>query len=222
MRYRVDLHTHSIGSPDGGLKTADYRKAIYSGQLDYIAITDHGSIGMALQIRQELGELGKRIIIGQEVMTDEGEIIGLYLKKTIADRMTLKKTVQEIQSQGGLVYVPHPFETVRSGLSLEGLAKVRKHVDIMEVSNGRAVVQNRGRLARQWAEQHKIAGAASSDAHGRRGWGRTYSVIRDQPTRQNLVAQLMGGKKRRGKVGVGVLYPKANRIRKAVKRGSAA
>src|SRR5664279_1477964 len=132
MSYKIDLHTHSYGSPDGSLKTAQYQYFLENKLLDYIAITDHNSIATALKIQLELGGLGKRIIIGEEVTTTEGEIIGLYLAHTVPAGLSPLETVAEIKSQGGLVYIPHPFETVRSGMSEKALQTIIDSVDILE------------------------------------------------------------------------------------------
>lgn len=218
MTYTLDLHTHSTGSPDGSLRTRDYRRKLESGALDYIAITDHNRIDAALEIQSQLGELGARIIIGEEINTIEGEIIGLYLEKQITAGKSVKKTVELIRKQGGLVYVPHPFETVRSGLPSTALDIIADEVDIVEAYNGRAVFQDKGRLAERWAIRHGARVAASSDAHGRRGWGKTYTVVDEPPTKANLRRLLKQATQGRRRVGIGIVYPKLNRVRNISKR----
>ena len=213
VRVRVDLHTHSYGSPDGGLTQKDYKMALTAGTLDYVAVTDHGTIEAAAAIKKTLGELGERIIIGEEIGTTDGEIIGLYLNEPIAEGLTPLETAEAIHAQGGLIYIPHPFETVRRGISEKGLEKIIRHVDIIETCNGRAVFQNRGGLAAEWAAKYHCASAASSDAHGRYGWGRTYSILEDTPTRESLVRLLARATYSKKSVGLGILYPKVNRIR---------
>lgn len=219
MAYKVDLHTHSYGSPDGGLTLRDYRYFLENNLLDYVAITDHNSVDTALKIQEELGELGKRIIIGEEVMTTAGEIIGLYLAKHVPAGLTPAETAARIHAQGGVVYIPHPFETVRSGLLAPALNDIEPKVDIVEAWNGRALVGNRSSVAKLWAKQNEKAAASSSDAHGRFGWGYTYSVVESRPTAQNLVAQLSKATYSTRLVGWGVFYPKLNRLKHKV-RGS--
>jgi len=177
--YKVDLHTHSVASPDGSLTLADYRSMLDSGELDYIAVTDHDSVAWAFQARSELGE---RLIVGEEISTTEGELIGLFLGAIVPPGLSPVRTAELIRQQGGLVYVPHPFETVRHGLSQTTLAQLAGLVDIVEVFNGRAVAQNKSANAKRWAAERQLAGAASSDAHGRRGWGKTLTVIGLKPT----------------------------------------
>lgn len=211
---KIDLHTHSVGSPDGGLTGEDYRRVLENGQLDYVAITDHGTVEMALKIQQELGELGKRVIIGEEIKTTDGELIGLYLTETIPEGLTPAETVQAIRDQNGVVYVPHPFETVRSGIGYDSLQGIMEHVDIIEVYNGRAYFQDFGLRAALLAKQNQKALSAASDAHGRHGWGRTATIVSDATTRENLVEQLQNGSLQTRRVGLGILYPKLNRLKK--------
>lgn len=217
--YKVDLHTHSVVSMDGGISAEHYRQALDGGQLDAIAVTDHNRIDFARELRAELGE---RIIVGEEISALEGEIIGLYLETAVPPGLTAQETVRHIKRQNGLVYIPHPFETVRKGLDAAALTAIAEDVDIMETHNGRAVFQNRSAAAEAWAAEHDIPGAASSDAHGAAGWCRTFSTVAELPTRETLVRLLRNAQLTAGSPGLrGVLYPKFNRLRKAVGRGPA-
>lgn len=216
--YKIDLHTHSYGSPDGALTARDYRKMLETGKLDYIAITDHNTVDTAKQIQSELGELGRRIIIGEEITTQQGELIGLFLTETVPRDLSAEEAASRVKEQGGLLYVPHPFETVRSGITEVELNKIIVQVDIIETYNGRAVFQDKGDLAEAWAAKHVTGRAASSDAHGTYGWGRTFSNIESTPSAQNLAGQLRGAKQERRRVGFGILYPKLNRFKKFITR----
>jgi predicted metal-dependent phosphoesterase TrpH len=218
LSLSVDLHTHSYGSSDGALKLRDYRYFIQNELLDYIAITDHDRIDIAQKIKQELGELGDHIIVGEEITTSDGEVIGLYLKERVKPGQTAAETVHAIHAQGGLVYVPHPFETARKGLQAPALTAIMNEVDIVETYNGRALLQNRSHPARHWAGEHELPGAASSDAHGRFGWGYTYSIIDTAPTVGNLVQLLHAAEYSTRTVGMGIMYPKFNRLRKKLTR----
>lgn len=207
----IDLHTHSIASPDGSLTKDDYLGMLQNGPLQYIAVTDHDRIDFAQALHAELGE---QIIVGEEISTIDGEIIGLYLTKLVPGGLSVAAAVQAIADQGGLVYIPHPFETVRHGISEAVLATIADRVDIIEIFNGRSL-QNRATTAQQWQQDHAVAGASSSDAHGRRGWGNTHSVITKPPTKASLVTLLAGATYSTKSTGaIGRLYPKLNRLRK--------
>jgi len=212
MMYKVDLHTHSIASPDGGLTLADYRYMLSRGKLDVIAITDHNTISFAQVAQAKLGD--KVIIVGEEITTQQGEIIGLYLDEAVPAGLTLEEAVAAIRAQNGLVYVPHPFETVRQGIQKNDLDSITHAVDIVEVFNGRAVFQNKSKQAVAWTADYRKVGAASSDAHGKVGWGRTNSQLKQAPTRETLAALLSEAKYRTQSVRLGILHPKVNRMKR--------
>lgn len=214
--YKIDLHTHSIASPDGSLKAEDYKAMLASGKLDVIAVTDHDTISFAKALHDELGD---QIIIGEEITTTQGEIIGLYLEKLIKPGLSLSETITQIRQQKGLVYVPHPFETIRKGISQPDLEQVAREVDIIEIFNGRAYFQDKSQLVANWAAAHHVAAATSSDAHGQHGWGKTYILVQELPSCNNLVGMLRSARYSQRRVGLlGMLYPKLNRLKKGLRR----
>lgn len=214
--FKLDLHTHSIASPDGSLSLADYQRMLERRGLDYVAVTDHNSIDFALELKHQLSD---RIIIGEEIMTRDGEIVGLYLQEAIPAGLGAAEAIRRIHAQGGLVYAPHPFATNPKGLSVTVLDALADQIDVIETHNGRAIFQDKNAKVRAWAEAHHKPMAASSDAHGRGGWGRAYTIIKSVPTRENLVEQLAKATYQMGFAGTrGVLYPKANRMRKRFHR----
>lgn len=212
--YKVDFHTHSTASHDGGISPDQYRHALDGGLLDCVAITDHGRIDTAQALHDELGE---SIIVGEEIMTRDGEIIGLFLNKPIRQGLSPQETVQMIRDQDGIVYIPHPFETVRKGLHPEILEEL--DIDIMEVCNGRAFVQNRSQQAVVWARLNHTPGAAASDAHGKRGLGKTYTHLPELPTRDSLISLMKHARIVTDRPTIrSLLYPKYHTLRKKVLR----
>lgn len=216
MSFKVDLHTHSVASHDGGISAVQYHKAFQSGLLDCIAITDHNRIDFAVLMRERLGE---RIIVGEEIMTTAGEIVGLFLEESIKPGLSPHETVKQIKDQEGLVYIPHPFEAVRKGLHPAALEELVDHVDIVEICNGRAFLQNRSAQAVVWSRLNGVVGAASSDAHGYRGLGKTFNNLSAMPTSQNLLQLLDTGTTVTDRPGLrSLLYPKYHRLRKKLRR----
>ncbi len=214
--FKIDLHTHSTASHDGGISAKQYHQALESGTLDAIAITDHNTIELALELHKQLGE---QIIVGEEVMTDRGEIIGLFLKHRVPAGLTPEDTVRHIKDQGGLVYIPHPFETIRSGMGPAALEAIVDYIDIVEVCNGRAFLQNRSAQAVVWARLNQLQSAASSDAHGSKGLGKTYSDVADLPNRDNLLGLLDRSVLRTERPSAqSLLYPKYHKLRKKLRR----
>lgn len=217
--FKVDLHTHSEASPDGGITAQQYAHALSSGMLDMIAITDHNSVSYAQDVQSQLGD---KVIVGEEIMTADGEIVGLYLKEVIEPGLSAQETCRRIKAQHGLVYIPHPFETVRKGLHPAKLEEIQKLVDIIEVCNGRAIRQNHGSKAVVWSKLNRVPGAASSDAHGIRGLGRTFTRCKQLPTKSTLVDQIGAATLITERPTVrALLYPKYHRARRKLggKRG---
>jgi predicted metal-dependent phosphoesterase TrpH len=210
--YKVDLHTHSMASPDGGIDPEQYANALQSEMLDFIAITDHDRIDFALGLNKALGN---KIIVGEEITTADGEIIGLFLTRLVEPGLRAIDAAHNIRDQGGLVYIPHPFETVRKGITMQTLDEIADIVDIIEVHNGRALLQNYGPKAAAWAKSHGKAGASSSDAHGYAGLGNSYSIISEPASRGALVSSLsMQNLSQRRPPLYSLLYPKLNRTLK--------
>jgi predicted metal-dependent phosphoesterase TrpH len=212
--FNVDLHTHSVASPDGGISAAQYKRVLEKGILDCVAITDHNTIDFATRLQTSLGD---RIIVGEEIMTNAGEIIGLFLTQAVQPGLTPLETVQLIKAQGGLVYIPHPFETIRKGLHPAVLEDIVDFIDIIEICNGRAFVQNRSSQTVVWTKLNHKLGAASSDAHGLAGIGRTYTRLSALPTRDTLLELLSTGTPitRRASLRA-LLYPKYHRFKRKV------
>lgn len=208
---KIDLHTHSSLSPDGSLKEGDYRQLLENNTLDCIAITDHDQIDFALKMKAKYKE---QIIVGQEVTTKQGEIIGLFLTELIKPNQDIKLAISHIKNQSGLVYIPHPFETVRSGITKQTLDSIHKDVDIIEAHNGRAVFQNKGPEATTWARLNNKVIASSSDAHGPTGIGHSYTLTETIPTSKNLLEQLRSARLETNRPPLlSLLYPKLNRLR---------
>lgn len=213
---KLDLHTHSALSPDGSLTELDYQKLLETRVLDCIAITDHDQIDFALGMHTKYKD---KIIVGQEVTTKQGEIIGLFLNQLIEPNQDIQVAVKQIRDQSGLVYIPHPFETVRSGITKETLGSIKSDVDIVEAHNGRAVFQNKGPEATTWARLNNKVIASSSDAHGPTGIGTSYTNVKTIPTKDNLLEQLtMARLETKRPPLLSLLYPKFNRLRGKLKQ----
>lgn len=213
---RIDLHTHSEASRDGGISPEQYAKLLESETLDIIAITDHDRIDFAVGLQKALGS--DYIIIGEEISTTDGEIIGLYLTEAVAPGMSAQDTVDAIHAQNGLVYIPHPFEKVRKGMQPTELQHIAEQVDILEAVNGRALTQKYHAESYTWAAKHGVEVAASSDAHGIKGVGKTYTTLQNRPTKETLVSELGGATLAHTRPPLRTyFYPKINRIKQMFK-----
>jgi len=193
VKYKIDLHTHSILSYDGGISRQEYISAINDKSLDYIAITDHNEIDFALKLHKEYP---KNIIVGEEIMTNDGEIIGLFLTKHIPKHFSVPKTIELIKEQGGLVYIPHPFDLLRAGLGEDLLNKHLKDIDIIEVFNARTKLTGFDKTAKKYAEKHNLVSSSSTDAHIYITLGKAYNIVERPISKDNLVLNLKNGDKK--------------------------
>jgi len=179
--------------------------------LDVVAVTDHNQISFAQHLQKTIG---KKIIVGEEIMTRQGEIIGLFLTKQVKKGLPVEEACYEVQKQGGLVYIPHPFEITRKGLQVNELQKIISSISIIEVFNGRSLEPKTRLLAEEHITKYGLSFACSSDAHCRIGIGNTYSIISDMPTAKTLPALLRSGKRNEKRAPMlSYLCPTLNRLR---------
>lgn len=211
MNVKIDLHTHSIISHDGSLHEKDYAALLEKGTLDCIAITDHNETSFAQMLHQKFGN---KIIVGEEITTTDGEMIGLFLAKTIPPGFTAKKTADAIHEQGGIVLIPHPFETLRKGIQRSVLEQIVDMIGLIEVFNGRGRWRGKAQVADAFAKQYHLPEVANSDAHGILGIGKTYSMFSEIPTRTNLISLARKGQLQKVYAPtIAYLYPAINVIK---------
>jgi predicted metal-dependent phosphoesterase TrpH len=200
QRIQVDLHIHSCYSTDSLLSLEELIEAVTRRGLGAIAVLDHNVIDGAFALR-EIAPFP--VIVGEEILTTEGEIAGLFLQGWIPPKLTPAQTVARIKEQGGLVYVPHPFDRYRSSaLGERALLEITDQVDVLEVLNARALYSADNERAANWARQHNIPGGAGSDAHSIYELGRAYVEMEPFSDKETFLANL-----RQGEVGGGLSSP---------------
>ena len=191
-KIKVDMHTHSEYSPDSRTPLASQAAAIKAAGLNVVCATDHNTIEGALRLR-ELAE-GFRVIVGEEVSTRDGEIIGLFIEKAIPRDLTAEETIARIHDQGGLVSVPHPFSRNRRfHLQRSVLERVYKDIDCIEVFNAREAFTQDNVRAAAFASEKGIPGAVGSDAHRAAEIGRAWVEMEDFAGREDFIAALSQG-----------------------------
>lgn len=160
--WAVDLHVHTSASYDCLSEPEDVLEAAREAGLDRVAITDHDEIEGALAARSRDAE---RVIVGEEVRTAEGlDVIGLFLHRRVPPGASFRRTARAIHAQGGIVYLPHPFDAHR-GAEEAFYDEVADCVDVVEGFNARVHNPERNRRARAWAEARGLPTGAGSDAH---------------------------------------------------------
>ncbi len=163
---RYDLHVHTDSSKCGNLRPKDILKIAKKKSLQGIAITDHNIIKGARDVKRFNKDKGFEVIIGEEIETELGEVIGLYLKKEIKPG-SFEKVVSEIKNQGGLVIVPHPYDFFRRRGRYKNweFNKIYGSIDAIEIFNSRMIFNFINRKAKKTAEQYSLAKVGGSDGH---------------------------------------------------------
>jgi predicted metal-dependent phosphoesterase TrpH len=169
----VDLHMHTDHSGDCATPVEVLLQTARDRGLGAIAITDHNEVSGALEAREIAAEMDDiEVIVAEEVKTaEQGEVIGLFLEEKIPKGMTMAETIAAIREQGGLVYVPHPFDRFHSVPDYEHLIEIVDEVDILEVFNPRVAVTAFNEEAERFARKYRIVPGAGSDSHVAQGLG---------------------------------------------------
>lgn len=188
---KVDLHVHTIASGDSLLNFSDLANACLARGLDGVAVCDHNAIWGALEVQRFCENTDIRVIVGEEINTTRGEIIGLFLSAQIPPGLSLTETIAAIREQGGVVYVPHPFDRFRARvIEPEALISIESEIDVLEVLNARNWTADGNRRARVFAAERHLLQGAGSDAHSRQEVGNAYVVMRSFETAQEFLERL--------------------------------
>jgi glycosyltransferase involved in cell wall biosynthesis len=185
----VDLHMHTDHSYDCATPVEVLLAEARARGLGAIAITDHNEISGAMEARAKTN--GVKVIVAEEVKTGEqGEVIGLFIEEKIPRGMTLQETIAEIKRQGGLVYVPHPFDRLHSVPDYEHLLQVIDDLDAIEIFNPRVAISEYNEEAVRFAAKYRIPAGAGSDAHVPQGLGSVRIRMRDFDGPQEFLESL--------------------------------
>jgi len=164
----VEMHVHTVYSYDGYITLAGLDRACSRRGIDVVAVTDHDEIEGAMRAAElyQAGLFRTRVIVGQEVTTSQGEIIGLFLTESIQPGMTLAETIHAIRAQKGLVCLNHPYGYQRRSaeLDLDAVEALMERIDIVETFNARTSAQGNLQAA-QLARVHNKPECFGSDAH---------------------------------------------------------
>jgi predicted metal-dependent phosphoesterase TrpH/glycosyltransferase involved in cell wall biosynthesis len=171
-RIDVDLHMHTDHSHDCATPVEVLLATAREQGLGAIAVTDHNVITGAYEAREKAAEFGVKVILAEEVKTaDQGEVIGLFIEEQIPRGLTLAETIAEIKRQGGLVYVPHPFDRMHAVPDYEHLLGIVEDIDAIEVYNPRVAIGSFNEEAERFAAKYRILAGAGSDSHVAQGLG---------------------------------------------------
>lgn len=165
---KIDMHVHTVGSPDAHTRVEDLPKIIKSRGLDGVAVTEHDSLN-PLKFPDVL------IIPGIEVSSRDGHVIGLGVREKIPSRLPAGETIQRIHEQGGIAIIPHPYDPVCECVKL---AKLTVRPDAVETMNADALSFSISNwLARRDASKFKLPQVGGSDSHIPQSIGDAYTVL---------------------------------------------
>lgn len=200
-RVRVDLHTHTMWSGDSTTTPDEFVDAVVASGLDVVCITDHNAVAGAVELRErfERDEVPCRVVVGEELRTAAGEIIGLFLTERVPTGIGHLDAARRIRDQGGVVYVPHPFDPMRRCLAESALRDLAEHdlIDAIEVLNAKTSLASLNRRAQEFADEFGIVAGAGSDAHVPDALGAAFVEVDDvtspDTTPMEFLAALAGG-----------------------------
>ncbi|HLB28301.1 MAG TPA: PHP domain-containing protein [Dehalococcoidales bacterium] len=186
--------------------------------INCIAVTDHGTAEGGLEM-QKIAPF--KVIVGEEILTPNGEIMGLFLKETIPSGISVEEAVAKIKAQGGLVCLPHPFDPLR-GLRMrkEKLAWLVEQADIIEVFNARGPFPGPVKKANALALKYNLPGSAGSDAHYPYEIGHTYIEMPEFNGKEGFLQALRKGtiRKQRASLAIYVRVTWARLVRAVTRK----
>lgn len=188
---KADLHIHSEYSMDCNTPLDKIIQRCQELEINCIVIADHNTTEGALKM-QKMAPF--TVIVAEEIMTTEGEIMGMFLQETIPKGLTPQETVKRIREQGGLVNIPHPFERIRgSALKDRTIEEIAAQIDLMEVLNARSPFRANSNKAKEFAKEHGIIQGAGSDAHTLFEIGNAYVIMPEFNNPQEFLKALSHG-----------------------------
>lgn len=175
---RVDMHSHTMFSGDSTTTPDEIEAAAVAAGLDVLCVTDHNAVRGATDLA---GHLPCRVIVGEELRTHAGELIGLFLTGRIAAGTPPVEAAQAIRAQGGIVYVPHPFDPMRRNLAEPALYELARAglLDAVEVLNAKTSLRSLNERAAVFADEFGLPHGAGSDAHVPLALGAAYVEMPD-------------------------------------------
>jgi predicted metal-dependent phosphoesterase TrpH len=190
---RVDMHSHTMWSGDSTTTPDEVAAAVAEAGIDVLCITDHNAIKGAVEL---VDRLPCRVIVGEELRTHAGEIIGLFLDERIPFGTNPADAARAIRDQGGIVYIPHPYDPMRNNLTEPALDALIDDglVDAIEAFNAKTSLRSLNQRAAATAVDHGLAAGAGSDAHVPGAIGAAYVEMPDFDSPSDFLAKLRLGR----------------------------
>ena len=218
VMLKADLHCHTIYSYDCCMDVDQLIQRCQKTGINCLAVTDHNEIKGALKVQEQAPF---KVIVGEEIFSEEGEVIGLLLKKRISPGLSFKETIHQIKAQGGVVYFPHPIPGLRkSKVSTKVILENAHLIEIVELFNSRTLFQDAKEY--KWimdlAEKNNWVVAAGSDAHTAWELGNVILEVEDFENSQQFLKNLASARFNLKKTPQWVRIVMNHRVRKYLRR----
>lgn len=189
---RVELHVHTHASHDSLMDPDELLERCDEVGIDRIAITDHDVIDTALEMN---AKFPTRVIVGEEIQTAQGEILGYFMTEWIPPGLSPMATIERLRQQGAVISVPHPFDTMRKpNFTVDQLVEIAPHVDAFETFNARCISMQPNRLAAGFVEEHHLLETVGSDAHSLWEVGRANLIMKPFHDAESFLLALRSAK----------------------------
>lgn len=195
---KIDLHCHTEVSWDCMTPIERFPQRLIQQGIKVQAITDHNEIRGAKKLKKivENKDLDLTIIVGEEILTSEGELLGLFLREKIEKGMSPERTIEEIHDQGGVCLLPHGFDPLKGyRLSEDARKRIEDELDVVETFNTRVSSNRWNKAAVEYAASVNKLMSSGSDAHTLKDVGTAWVEVpvRDIKNSQDLLEALKGG-----------------------------
>jgi predicted metal-dependent phosphoesterase TrpH len=189
---RVDMHSHTMWSGDCTTTPDELMAAVVESGIEVLCITDHNVTAGAERLASELP---CRVVIGEELRVGQGEIIGLFLSERIPSGIGVLEAARRIREQGGVVYIPHPFDPMRNCLRPHEIDLLVSEglVDAIEGHNSKTSLRSLNQQGVDYGRANGLGVGAGSDAHVPAAIGSGYVLMPDFTGPQEFLASLRRG-----------------------------
>jgi predicted metal-dependent phosphoesterase TrpH len=185
---RTEFHCHTIFSKDSLTQPEKLVETCKKKGIDRVVVTDHNTIEGALRCKEIDPE---RVIVGEEIMTTEGELLAAYVREEVPPGLVPKEAIQHLREQNAFISVSHPFDSHRSGhWEEENLLQILPFVDAIETFNSRCMLPRFNFRAQDFAVEHDIPGTYGSDAHAAFELGRGTLLVPPYHDAESLKSSL--------------------------------
>ncbi len=184
MPVKIDLHVHTKYSVDAAIEPKKLVRVALKRGLDAVAVTDHNTLKGAFETKG-CGEGKLIVVVGEEIDTDRGEVIGLFLEEKV-EKGSLPEVTDKIREQAGIVVLPHPFDSFRKS-SMHPTDSESSYFDLVEGLNARCIRAKHNLMAQRYAVRNGKKMTAGSDAHISIEIGKVYTQTETENIREDLL-----------------------------------